>query len=200
MATEFSLEELRGVWQNQTPETSRMAADEIRKRSEKLDKRFRRRNNDVLAVCFTVMVCFSVSLLVSPLNLFQRVGALLTIFGGGYLAFQIRANQLKARVLVTMAAKIGGVASVEFYRAALERERDFYRGISLWSRFIMLAPGLPVLCIGEAVAHPDEASTLRGIAVICILFWVAVVWLSLRKAHQEQRQINELDALMRESQ
>ena len=199
MANEFSLEEVRGVWQNQNLGASRITLDEIRKKSDQLDKMLRRRNTDIFVVCFTVMVCFSVSLIASPLNLFQRVGALLTVLGGGFLAYQIRASQLQTRVLATMAAKIGDVTSIDFYRAALERKRDFYRGISLWSRLIALVPGLPVLCVGEAIAHPNEAPVLRAIAVLCIIFWAAVIPLSLRKAHKDERQINELEALKRAS-
>jgi hypothetical protein len=191
MTTEFSSKDVRDVWQKQAAEPFRMSLDEIRRRNAQLDKTIRRRNIDTFVVRFLVVACFSFSLFAFP-NLIQRIGALLAVLGGGYLAYQIRVNHLQTRASASMAAKMGNAPSIDFYRAALEPERDFHSGISVWSRLVILAPGLPVLCIGEAIAHSDEAPSLCAVAVVCFAFWAVVVPLSLRRARKYQCQIYEL--------
>ncbi len=197
MANERSFEVVR-IWQTQSVEAALMTLHEIRKKSDDFERAIQRRDRGVFVVCITIMVCFSVSLIASHLNLLQRIGALLSVLGGGYLAYQIRADRVRAQVSAPVAGKIGHLASLEFYRRALERERDFYQGISLWSRVIVLAPGLPVLCLGEAIAHPNDASVARTIAILCTVCWAAVIPLSLRRARNEQRKIEELDTFEKE--
>ena len=176
----------------------RMTPSTIRDKSDQLDRMTRRRNIDSFVVCFIVMACFSFMVIASP-NVIQRVGALLTVLGGGYLAYQIRANQLRAIALASTAAKMGDFTSADFYRAALKRERDFVGGIPFWSRLVILVPGLPVLCFGEAIAHPDEAMVLRIAAVVYLVIWAAIVRISLRRAHTYQDEIDKLESLKRGS-
>lgn len=194
MANEFSSGDVRDVWQNQNLESFRMTLDEIRKKNELLDGRIRRRNSIGYAIGFFEIVWFSIFVFIVP-NLVHRIGYFLLALGCGYMVYQLLLNQLQKRAAVIRAAKMGNAASIEFYRAELERQRDFHRGSRFWSRLVMLALG-PLLFFGFAIAHPQSDRFLwLVVSALLLVLLVRAVPLNLRRARKYQAQINEIDAL-----
>jgi hypothetical protein len=194
MANEFSSEDVRDVWQKQNSESFRMSLDEIRKRSELLDNRIRRRNLIGLAIGFFEVVWFSVFVFIVP-NLVHRIGYFLLALGCGYLVYQLLLNKLQKRATVVRAGEMGNKVSIEFYRAELGRQRDFHRGSRFWSRMVMLAIG-PLVFFGFAIAHPQSDRFLwLVVSALLLLLLIRAVPLNLRRAQKYQAQIKELDAL-----
>jgi hypothetical protein len=198
MMTESPSGDVRDAWQNQKVEPFRMSPGEIRKKIGQFDKKIRRRNFIVFAVCFFEIACFSCFYFIFP-NLIQRIGALLTVLGMGYLVYQVRLNQLQKREAGITVAKVGKEASVDFYRAELQRQRDFHCGIWFWSRLVMIVPGPLVFFVGFELAYPVLATYIRWEAATFLFFAALAIPLNLRLARKYQKQIEELETLMKES-
>jgi FtsH-binding integral membrane protein len=196
MANRLPTNDVRNVWQSQTVENTSVSLEVIRKGIGKLERMVRRRNLIGGGACAIVMASLALYLFVFP-NLIQRIGSALTILGAGYLAYQL--------VLIRKRPKGGGAqetepaACVKFYRAELERQRDFHRGLWFWSRLVILAPGFLVFCIGFAVAHPELAPFIRVEAAVFVLLLIVAVPLNLGRARKYQREIDALDAAERQS-
>jgi len=197
MANESSPNDTRNVWQNQKAEGIPMSAEEIRRKIDQLDKKIRWRNFRGIAACILV-IAFVVRWFVIFPNLVQRIGALLTLLGVGYLVYQICLNQIQKKESGIAAAKMGNAASVEFYRGELQRQRDFHCGIWFWSRLVMILPGPLVFCVGFEIAYPALATYIRW-EIAAFLFFAALgVLLNLGRARKYQKQFAELDTTMKE--
>jgi hypothetical protein len=89
------------------------------------------------------------------------------------------------------------LASAVFYRTELERQRDFHRGLWLWSRVVIVIPGIYLFLIGRAIEHPEGFfHQPRLIAASVVLAALAVVR-QLRLARKYQHEIDALDAASR---
>ncbi len=198
MANEFSPEDVRNVWQNQNVGSFRMTPDEIRRKIEQFDRKIRKRNFIAYAACFIVIAYFGCFFFFFFPNLIQRIGSILTVLGTGYLVYQVRLNQLQKRAAVITGAKMGNAVSVEFYRAELQRQRDFHCGIWLWSRLLIFAPGPLVFILGFEIAHPELATIIRAEGAAILFLAALAVPLNLRLARKYQKQIDELESLQRE--
>jgi len=145
------------------------------------------------------MASFSCYFFIFP-NMIQRIGSLLTVLGAGYLAYQLRLNQLQEKDSTIAAAEMGNAAPVAFYRAKLQRQIVFHSGLWFWSRLAILVPGPLLFIVGTEIVHPRLA-TFMGAEGLAFLFFVALsVPLNLRKARRYQRHISELDAIQTEPQ
>jgi hypothetical protein len=191
--------DVRDTWQSQQVEAFRMPLDVIRGRIEKFDRNIRRRHYIGYAVCLFVIGNSIWWVIIFP-NLIQRIGALLTILGTGYLGYQLLLHQIQKKTSAVNGAEMGNAASTGFYRANLERQRDFHRGIWFWSRLVIFVPGPFVFCLGTAIAHPETARQMRVQALIFAFLAALAVPLNLGMARKYQRQIDELDALRKDRQ
>ncbi|HKR63061.1 MAG TPA: hypothetical protein VJZ00_04960, partial [Thermoanaerobaculia bacterium] len=112
-------------------------------------------------------------------------GALLTIAGVAFLFFQLRWQRRQETTGVT--------PSIAFYRAQLERRRDFHRGKLFWSRMVALTPGPLLFLAGFAREHPEVIDTLRIELAAFIVLYIAAIVLNLGLAARYQRRLNALD-------
>jgi hypothetical protein len=163
-------------------------------RTQALMKTIRRRTLVGYAVCFIVIVGFGSFILIFP-NTLQRVGSGLTVASALYMAYQ-----LYERRNSKLPSGAGLSACTAFYRKELERQRDFHRGICFWSRFVILVPGYILFCIGFAMAYPELARGLAAIAGGFIVLCILALPMNLKLSRKYQRQIDEVDALPKESQ
>jgi hypothetical protein len=92
---------------------------------------------------------------------------------------------------------MGNLSSIDFYRAALQRQRDFHSGIRFWSRIAMVTPGPFVFLYGAGIG-PELAKEYYAPILIFVAGIIAAIPLNLRRARKFQRQIDELDALRKE--
>ena len=189
--------DVRDIWQHQQIDAFRMPLDVIRTRIEKFNRNVRRRHYIGYGVCLFVIGNSVWWVIIFP-SLIQRIGAVLTAIGTGYLGYQLLLNHIQKKTPAANAAEMGNEVSIGFYRANLERQRDFHRGIWFWSRLVIFVPGPFVFCLGTAIAHPETARHMRVQAAIFAFLAALAVPLNLGMARKYQRQIDELDALRKE--
>jgi hypothetical protein len=153
-----------------------------------LTKTIRRRTLAGYVVTLSQCAAFGSFIFMVPTSML-RIASALTVAAMLYMAYQLYARRVAQLPLEA------GSAICVFYRAELQRQRDFHRGLWFWSRLLGFLPGPILFCVGEAIAQPELARTyaaiLGGFVVLCI--WS--VPLNLRLARQYQRQLDELDAL-----
>ena len=119
-------------------------------RTQALMKKIRRRTLKGYAVCFVVIVSFGWFVFIFP-NPLQRVGSGLTLVATLYVAYQLYERRNRKLPSETQPS-----ACTAFYRTELERQRDFHRGPSFWSRLVIGVPGYLLFCVGFAMAQPNS--------------------------------------------
>jgi uncharacterized membrane protein YjjP (DUF1212 family) len=188
-------EDLRAAWQNQQAEPFRISPKEIHKMMDRLNRKVRRRNYMAVAICVLEIVCFAYFFFRFP-HPVERIGALLTVLGMGYLIYQVLLNQAQRQDFLVEAGRTSH-ASLEFLRAELERQRDFHRGIWFWSRLVILLPGPLVFLVGLEMARPQLAGYTHRMAATLVLLAGLAIPLNLRMARRYQKQIEALNGLER---
>jgi len=179
MAIDLAPKGMRDIWQSQEVENTKVSPVELRKGVRKLEKAGRRRSLVGGGACALVIACFGSYLLTFP-NLIQCIGCALIIVGAAYLAYQL--VLIRTRPEGTGAEESESSVGMRFYRAELERQRDFHRGLWFWSRLVIFVPGPLVFFIGIAVAHPEVAPYIYLEAAAFALFAILAVPLNLRRA------------------
>ena len=187
MAGDYLPNDLKVLWQELTTNPVQLTLDDLRKEEGKLRKGIRKRSVVGGGAALIAGVLWAVFFFVFP-NVLQRIGSVLTVLGAGYGIIQLRLRP--GHVMPDM----GETESIRFYRAELERQRDFHCAWWLWSRLIILLPGPVVWMVGSVRAWPKAATlTWWTLATFLILAAIAVP-LNLRLARQYQRRIDALDA------
>jgi hypothetical protein len=179
------------LWQSQGSDGFHMSAEEIHRKLETMNRKLCRRIINGYLVCASLIVFF-IGWMFVGMNAQQTVGAILTIIGVGYLAWQIRQNRFRA-------AAIGDVPLLQHLRTELARQRDFHWGSRFWQRMILFVPGPLVFQAGFAQAHPEVSLMIRFETISFIVIAIAAIPLNLRMARRYQRQIDELTRLQEEA-
>jgi hypothetical protein len=158
-------------------------------RAKALMKEIRRRTLMGYGACIIVTV-YVASFIFVP-NTLQRIGCCLAVPATLYLAYQLYARRPGDWPLES-----GSSAYTDSYRVELERQRDFHRGIWLWSRLVIMFPSYMLFYIGFAMTHPEFGRWFAAAIAAClIVLGIVAVPLNLRLSRKYQRQIDELDAL-----
>jgi hypothetical protein len=121
-------------------------------------------------------------------HLMLRIGAYLTAAATLYMIGQllVRRGRLPSK---------GSPATAGEYRTELGRQRDFHRGIWLWSRICLMTPGYLLFCKALPVANAVGVVLKLSIFFAFLSLCVVAVPLNLRLARQYQRRMDELDAM-----
>jgi len=184
-------DDVAALWRTQGTEGFRMSTEEIHKRIETINRKVRRRTIDGYLVCAFLNV-FMIAWMFVGMNALQLAGAVLTIIGVKYLAWQLRANRFR---------RPGNEAqnTVEHLRTELVRQRDFHRGERFWSRMLLFVPGGFVFFIGFAQAHPEVIRIIRFEIISYVFFAISAIPLNAWMARRYQKQIDALSRLEEES-
>ena len=166
---------------------------DIVSRTQALIKKIRKRTRGGYGACFVLIACFGWFIFILP-NPLARIGSGLTVSAMLYLAYQLHARRDQK-----VPTDIQPSDCTAFYRAELERQRDFHRGSWFWSRLIIMIPGYMLFLVGIAMADPGSVRVVLAIGAFFLGVCVLAVPLNLRLSRKYQRQIDELDALLRES-
>jgi hypothetical protein len=184
----------RDVWQNQRPESFSLSPDEIELKLLAVTAMSRKRSFSVVLALAILIPGLGMWWTRFP-NPLARFGTALTLVGSAYVAAQaylIRRRQREADL-----GAASDEPSVDFYRAALERQRDFHRGAWLWSRLAIFLPGPVIFVLG---ARSNSRLSLIAIGAIFVLLGILAIPMNLSRARSFQRRIDELDRLQQESQ
>lgn len=183
-------DEVAAVWQAQSGSGFRMSSEEIRGRIEAMNRKMRRRTFDGYLVCAT-MIAFFVGWMFVGMNSLQMIGAVLSIVGVSYLAWQVRANRFRL-------PSIDAGDTLEHLRNELARQRDFHRGSRFWSRILLFIPGPLVFFAGFAQAHPEVIAMIRFEIISFVVIAIAAIPLNEWMARRYQKQIDALTRLQEE--
>jgi hypothetical protein len=162
---------------------------DIFSRTQVLMKEIRRRTIIGFAACFIVIVAFGSFIFIFP-NTLQRVGSGLTVAAALYMAYQLYVGRNGK-----LPSESRSSARTDFYRAELERQRNFHRGFWLWSRLIIMVPGYLLFLIGFVIAHPDAARFMAAPGGVFIVLCIIGVPANLKLSRKYQRRIDEVHAL-----
>jgi hypothetical protein len=178
------------LWRTQRSEGFRMRSEEIRSRIEIMNRKLRRRTIDGYFICGTLIAFFAGWMIVG-MNSLQLIGAVLTIIGISYLAWQIRANRFRS-------LPIDASDTLEHLRRELARQRDFHWGSRFWWRMLLFIPGPLIFSAGFAEAHAEVVTFIRIETATFILLAIAAIPLNVRIARRYQKQIDALTRLQEE--
>jgi hypothetical protein len=196
MANDSQPDDVVTLWQAQGTEGFRMSTEDIHRRIETVNRKVRRRTNDGYLVC-AVMIVGSIAWMFVGKNPLQTLGAVLSIIGVSYLAWQIRQNRFRGAAT----GNAGNTASLDHLRTELARQRDFHRGATFWWRMLVLVPGPLVFFAGFAQAqqaHPEVVRIIHFEVISFFVFVIAAIPLNHWMARRYQRQIDELSHLQEE--
>jgi hypothetical protein len=182
----------RDVWQNQRAEAFSLSPDEIELKLLTVTNMNRKRSFFVV-LALAILVPGIATWWTRFPNPLARLGTVVTLVGSAYIAGQaylIRRRQREADL-----GAASDEPSVEFYRTALERQRDFHRGAWLWSRLAIFLPGPVMFVLG---ARSNSRLSLLMIGAIFVLLGILAIPMNLKRARSFQRRIDELDRLRQE--
>jgi len=171
------------VWQQQPREENRMSVNDVRAKAERLEQRVRgwKITGGLL---IAVVIGAEAWQIWTPNPLLERTGDLLTIAALIYMAYWFRRYApIEARPGV-----LGRTASVDFYRARLERHRDLAN--HPWRYLAVFIPGVALSLFGRVGERTVEQNA--AIAVIGVLLFVTVAWVIRRTGRQMQGELDEL--------
>lgn len=192
MPGDYLPDDLKTLWQELGTGPVQISPEELQREMGKLQKGLRRRSLIGLGSAFIVIAAFSAFFFFFP-NRLQRIGSALTVMGTTYVIIQLRMRRAK----VTPA--VGDTECAPFYRAELERQRDFHRGRWFWSRLLLFSPGPLIFCIGFAQAHPEISTFIWLELGAFLILSVVAVPLNLRLARKYQKRIDALNVLQRDA-
>ncbi len=142
----------------------------------------------VLAVAETLAYATLIYVFSSPI---QRLGCGVGIVAMLYTGYQLFAWRT-GKAPVAEDVLRGG----DYYRAELLRQRNFHRGLCLWSRLTAMICALVLFCIGGIIAAPDGLGAYVAIGIGLFYVRLVAVWLNLRQARKYQRDTEHLDRLL----
>ena len=193
-------DDIQSAWQDQAAEPFKMSSDTLRIRLARLERkiqRTRRRRFAGYGVGLFLIAAFIKNFLDFP-TILERVGAVLTILGTGYLMYQVHQIQGRKGWSVLSGAQDGNTASFAYYRAELSRMRDFHCGRLFWTRLAVFLPGPLVFSAGFTVAHPELLKSNIWNVVFFLALGALAIPLNLWLARRYQRRIDELDRMQKE--
>jgi hypothetical protein len=180
-------DDLKSLWHELGTNPVCISLEELQREAKALEARIRRRHFFGFYMASIGIASFSTFLFVFP-NVLLRVGSALIVLGICYMLVQLGFR--RARTLPDPAA----MSCAVFYRAELERQRDFHRGRWFWSRSLIFLPGPVLFFIGLAQTYPKRAAFVWLEFALALILAVIAVPLNFRLARKYQRRIDALDA------
>jgi hypothetical protein len=172
---------MSSLWQNQTAELTRLTPGRI----EEMEKKMRRNTYGLLAaiICSAVVI---VGIAALRPNITLTIGAILTLCGFGYFAYEVISSRRRMPSPVDVA--------IDYQRALMRHQIEFHR-TRLWLRVFAIAPGGVLFFIGFAAALPKLAPFIYLQLATFMIAIALIVPMNRRAAVKLQRQIDELDRL-----
>ena len=173
--------DVQGMWQQQPREEDRMG--DVHAKADRLERRVRRWKFTG-GLLFAVVIGVELWQIWTPNPLLERIGDLLTIAAFVYVAYWFR----RYAPVEAAPGLLGRTASVNFYRARLERQRDL--ASNPWRYIAVFIPGVSLSLFGRVGERTMEQNA--AIAVAGVLLFVGIAWVLRRTGRQMQRELDEL--------
>jgi hypothetical protein len=194
MADELGPDKVRDLWCNQPVEPVRISADDMRRKAQLKDTKFRRGLCGMAVLMFFAAAGWTSFLYFFPSPV-HRIGITLTLIAYLYCAyrgFHLYRSSPFRKVPVALAS-----ATSAAYRAILEHQRDLLC-TTFWGTFMApFIPGPAVFMMGFIIPEHGIVIAISLATAIILPPNVLAIMLCRQKARTLQREIDELDALMR---
>lgn len=175
------------LWQSQPVEVTKMSAELLRKRANKLEHRvwWRNAREYVASLVAAVMLAYSFA---TTHDVLSRVAFGLFFAGLIWIVVQLhRKGSAKS-----MPTGVDTVTSLRFYRVELERQRELVARV--WSWYLApLLPGFIVYTIGHAIRRPAAWAKLALLDAMVALMFFAIWKLNMRAARCLDRMIHDVN-------
>lgn len=197
MTNKSDSENMKNLWQNQPTEPSKIRLEDLRRKTDRFERRIFWRNLREYAASVVVIAIFGYYAWRFH-GLLVRAGSGLIIVGTLYVMLQLH----RRGSVRTAPSDLGLSTCIEFHRKSLQRQRDALR--TIWSWYLLpFVPGLAVFEIGSAMNQWKAHAVGLGHVVIGFLASLAImaalfggIWrLNQWAAGKLQKQIDELTAL-----
>jgi len=157
---------VRTLWQNQPVDGSPMSASDVRRKSEELEKKTRRRQRGMYVIGAAEA---GVPLILMWFLPELRLALAYLVLTAAVLVFYVRRRSAARAISPDMTVAEGRA----FYRQLLERERDFRRSSIKW---FTIGPTLNIIVLTFAyVSTPAFHATTAALAVIAVVLVTHVV-------------------------
>jgi hypothetical protein len=188
MPANNSPDEIQDLWTGISVNVPQISVGDLRLRVKALRGTLRHRSIIGGGAAILVIASFTLFFFIFQ-SFLQRTGSIFTVAGAISIFVQLRMRSARP------APGFGETPCAAFYRAELERQRDFHRGKWFWSRLAILAPGPLVWLVGFGRANPNLAPFIWVSLTIFLLLIAIAVPLNLRLARAYQRRIDALGTL-----
>ncbi len=182
---------VQNLWLSQPVEGIHMSIEEIRQRSAKFERKIVWRNLREYVASLGASILF-VGFFVRTHDIFLRIAYILFILGMAWVVVQLH-RRGSAR---SLPSAIEAAASLQYFRAELERQRDALQDVFSWY-LAPLVPGFVVMTLGYLHSMPYPKGLIASAIVdvsVAVMFYG--IWrLNLRAARCLQRKIDDLYAI-----
>ncbi|MGV7208663.1 hypothetical protein ACLB1G_12495 [Oxalobacteraceae bacterium A2-2] len=182
-------EDLKQLWQSQPAAAPHFDTAALRRRAAAMQRRVGLRNLAEYLAGVAVLACFGFYIWAFPAPL-VRIGSALVMAATLLVLFQLRRRASRR----ALPADSGAVASREFHRAQLRRQRDALR--SAWRWYVApYVPGLILFRWGVESQLAPGAPFARGLAanLLIAVVLLAVILVNRRAANQLQRELDRME-------
>ena len=190
MSDELRPDDMEELWRNQPYAPPASSAADMREKARRLEANMRRGFHGIAALMIFGAAGYASFLYFFP-SLIHRIGASLTLAGYLFCAYQ-----LYNRVRLAKVPPGVGLTTGARYRAELGRQREFC--LNAWRTFLLpFVPGPAVFLMGFLVPDQGVAKAIALTMALIVSPFMLAVPLMRKKARMLQREIDELDTLMR---
>src|SRR5262245_58578373 len=192
MQNELPPDKLQSLWRNQSVEPVQMSLEQLRQRAQAFQRKIHHRNlREYIAGVFVFVASSWFVWRFPPL----RLACGLLLAGTVYVLYQLHTRGAAKTVPESLA--LG--TCLDFHRHELERQRDLGRDVWKWY-LLPFVPGM-LAVIGTAFRNspPERWIHAWPFFLVWAAMFYAIVRLNKRGADKLQRQIDELNAMNRES-
>jgi hypothetical protein len=186
MRSDYLPDDLKRLWKELASNAVEVSPEQLRSEAGKLRKGVRLRNSFVVGVCCIIIAAYSLFAFRSKTTL-ERVGSVLSVAGAANVIVQFLRRPARKM------PDFGAIESTRFYRAELERHRDFHRGKGITSWLLPVLPGPILFNVAFALDRPMFASIVKLQMAVFLMAAAVVIPLNLRTAGKFQRRIDALD-------
>jgi hypothetical protein len=186
MRSDYLPDDLKRLWKELASNPVEVSPEELRREARKLGSGVLLRNAFVTVVCGFIIAAYCFFAVRSQTT-WERIGAVLSIAGAANVIVQFLKRPARKM------PDAGATESVRFYRAELERHRDFHRGKGILSWLLPVLPGPMLFNIAFAVDHPKLAPVIAAQLAVFLMAAAIVVPLNLRMARRYERRIDALE-------
>lgn len=187
MRSDYLPDDLKRLWKELASNPAEVSPDELRREARRLRSGVRVRNSFVVGVCCIIITAYSLFTIKSKTTP-ERIGCVLSIAGAANAIVQFRKRPARNM------PDSGAIESLRFYRAELERHRDFHRGKGIGSWLLPILPGPILFNVAFALEHPTIAPLIKLQMAGFLMIAAIVIPLNLRMARKYQSRIDALDA------